>query len=201
MQKLIELAEKIKDEKLKKKVVEFLEDLRLTHPDFKKYEKADIEKLKVSFTIGNLGTVERDVLNHTTALVDLCLKVPETIEKVFGVKLNVDNLVASAILHDVMKVFEWKSSKEHSGILLDHSMLAVAELYKRNFPEEIIHIVASHFGEGSSTPPRNFEALIFHYLDTLLSVFEFYFYASKKPAEEIPILIVDKETLKKLKEG
>jgi hypothetical protein len=38
-------------------------------------------------------------------------------------------------------------------------------------------------------------------LDTLLSVFEFYFYASKKPAEEIPVLIIDKETLKKLKEG
>jgi 7,8-dihydroneopterin 2',3'-cyclic phosphate phosphodiesterase len=199
MQKLIELTEKIKDEKLRKKVVEFLEDLRLTHPDFKKYEKSDIEKLKVPFTVGGLGTVGRDVLNHTIALVDLCLKVSETLEKVFGVKLNVDNLVASAILHDIMKVFEWKPNMQHSGILLDHSILAVVELYKRNFPEEIIHIVASHFGEGSSTPPKTFEALILHYLDTLLSIFEFHLYASKKPTEEIPIIVVDKETLEKLK--
>lgn len=201
MQKLIELAEKIEDEKLRKKVVDFLKDLKLTHPNFKKYPRAEIETIKVPFTVGSLGTVERDVITHTRALVDLCVKIAEILEKNFGIKLNKDNLVTGAILHDVMKVFEWKSTKEHTGILLDHSMLAVAELYKRNFPEEIIHIVASHFGEGSSTPPRNFEALIFHYLDTLLSVFEFYFYASKKPAEEIPIVILDKEVLKKLKVG
>lgn len=196
MQKLIKLAEKIKEEKLRKGVVEFLKDPSLTHPEFKKYPRAEIEKIKVPFTMANLGTVERDVLNHTIALVDLCIKITDTLEKNFGVKLNRDYLIAGAILHDVMKIFEWKSSKEHTGILLDHSMLGVAELYKRDFPEEVIHIVASHFGEGGSTPPRNFEALIFHYLDSLLSAFEFYFYASKRPKEEIPIIVLDKEMMK-----
>lgn len=179
MKKLIELAKKIRDENLRKKVIEFLTNPKLSHPEFKKYPREKIEEAVTPFTVSSPSggmTVERDVLNHTIAVTEMCISASEILEKNFGLRLNRDFLIAAALLHDIMKVFEWKKTKEgveHTGVMLDHTMLAVAELYKRNFPEEVIHIVASHIGESGPTPPRTFEALLLSYIDSMLSLIEF----------------------------
>jgi 7,8-dihydroneopterin 2',3'-cyclic phosphate phosphodiesterase len=201
MKELIELAEKIKDRQLREKVIEFIKNPALTHKDFKKYPKEDIEKVKTPFSVGG-GTVERDLLNHTMAVTDLCIKTADSIEEHYGIKINKDHLIAGALLHDMMKMFEWKageSGTEPTGILLDHSMLAVAEFYYRGFPENVIHIIASHFGEAGPTPPRNYEALILHYVDTLLSLTEFHLYGARQE-KPMQLLVLDEETIKKMKE-
>jgi len=204
MKKLIELAQKIKDKELRKKVVDFIKTPGLSHKDFKKYPRTKIEESKTPFTVSSpsgSASVERDVLNHSVALVDLCLKTAESIEKNYGISINKDHLVAAGILHDLMKMFEYKKGKgglEHTGILLDHSMLAVAEFYNRGFPEQVIHIIASHFGEAGPTPPRNFEALIFHYCDTLLSLTEFHLYGAKQAQQPVQLVLLDEEALKKI---
>lgn len=205
MQKLIELAQKIKDVELRKKVVEFIKEPKLTHKDFKKYPKTKIEDARTLFTVGSASgaaSVERDVLNHSIGLADLCLNVAESVEKNYGIPINKDNLLAAAILHDLMKIFEYKKTKEGlepTGILLDHSMLAVAEFYYRGFPEQVIHIIASHFGESGPTPPRNYEALIFHYCDTLLSLVEFHLYGDKQsPQQPVQLVLLDEEMIKKM---
>lgn len=176
MEKLIQLAQKIKGEKLRKMVVDFLKNPTLSNESFKKYPREKIEKAGAIFGTGVEGVaVERDVLNHTIALVELCDRTADVLEKTYGLPLNKDNLIAAAILHDIAKLFEWKRGRqglEHTGVLLDHTMLGVAELYSRGFPEEVIHIIAAHFGEHGPTPPRNFEALIMHHLDNMLSIVE-----------------------------
>lgn len=204
MQKLLELAQKIKDEELRKKVVEFIKDPRLTHKDFKKYPSMKIGEARSIFTVSSpsgASSVERDVLNHSIALADLCLKTAESIEKSYGIPINKDDLLAAAILHDLMKIFEYKKGKEGlepTGVLLDHSMLGVAEFYHRGFPEKVIHIIASHFGESGPTPPRNFEALIFHYCDTLLSLIEFHLYGAKQSQQPVQLVLLDEEMIKKM---
>lgn len=200
MEKLIELAQNIQDKELRKKVVEFIKNPTPSHKDFKKYPKEKLEKAKTLFSIGGMGPVERDVLNHTIAVTELSIKTAEVVKKNYGVEINKDYLIAGAILHDMMKLFEWKigtSGPEHTGVLLDHSFLGVAELYYRGFPETVIHIVASHFGEPGPTPPRNFEALIFHYIDSMLSLTEYYSNAMNK-SKNVPIIIFDDETIEKL---
>jgi 7,8-dihydroneopterin 2',3'-cyclic phosphate phosphodiesterase len=200
MKELIILAEKIKDKQLKEKVIDFIKNPVLTHKDFKKYPKEDIEKVKTPFSVGG-GMVERDLLNHTIAVTDLCIRTADNIEEHYGVKINKDHLIAGALLHDMMKMFEWKigeSGTEPTGILLDHSMLAVAEFYYRGFPENVIHIIASHFGETGPTPPRNYEALILHYVDTLLSLTEFHLYGAKQQ-NPMQLLVLDEEMIKKMK--
>lgn len=153
MKKLLRLAEKIEDKTLRKKVIDFLKDLRLTSKYFKKYPKEKLEDAGSLFVVptSGLGPIERDIVNHTVALTELCIKTADNFKKNYGLKLKKDFLVAASILHDLMKAFEYKRDKdsdlEPTGIMLDHTMLAVAELYKRDFPEEVIHIVASHFGE------------------------------------------------------
>jgi len=169
VEKLVELAKKIKDKNLREKTVELIRDIKLTNPHFSKYQKEDVEKVKTPFTVNGI-TVQRDLLNHTLAVAKACISMAELIEKSYGVKINIDYLLAAALLHDIMKVFEWKDGK-YTGILLDHSTLGAAELYKRDFPEEVIHIVASHMG---TSEPRSIEALILHYVDTMLALVEFY---------------------------
>jgi len=200
MQELIKFAERIKDEELRKKVVEFLKDPRLSHKDFKKYPREKIEKVKTPFSVAGQGVAERgDLIRHTLVVADLCIKTAEDLEKEYGVPINKDNLIAGALLHDMMKIFEWSVGGEeakHTGVLLDHTMLAVAELYHRGFPEEVIHIIASHFGEAGPTPPRNFEALILHYVDTLASLVEFHLYGPKE--QPMQLVFLDEEAIRKM---
>jgi len=194
MKRLLELAREIKNKSLRKKVVDFLKDLRLSSKDFKKYPK---EKLKTAGSLfvvpsSGMGPMERDVVGHTVALTELCIKTVDIFKKNYGLKLNKDFLIAASILHDLMKVFEYRRDKngdlEPTGIMLDHTMLGVAELYAHDFPEEVIHIVASHFGEAGPTPPKTFEAVIFHQLDSLVSVIEYYHRFKKKMDHQIVFL-------------
>lgn len=200
MERLIQLAGNIKDEKLRKKVVEILKNPSVSHEGFKKYPKCEIEEVKTPFTIPGHGTVERtDLVNHIASVTETCLQVAEILEKNYGIKVNKDYLVAGALLHDIMKIFEWNVENgevKHTGILLDHSTLAVAELYHRGFPEEVIHIIASHFGETGPTPPRNFEALILHHVDSFISMVEFHLSTPKQ--QPLQLLLLDEETIKKL---
>lgn len=206
MKRLIELSKKIKDEKLRKLVVDFLKDVRLSNRDFSKYPKMKIEDAASVFTVGGpegAATVERDVLSHTITLTELCEQTADVFERTQGIPLNKDAMTASAILHDIMKIFEWKRGPdglEHTGIMLDHTMLAVAELYHRGFPEDVIHIIASHFGENGPTPPRNFEALIFHHLDNMTSVVEFKMHSSAAVQQPLQLVLLDENMLKKLGE-
>ncbi len=203
MKKLIDLAQKIEDVELRKKVVELIKNPKLTNKDFKKYQAMKIEDAKTLFSASGpqgMQTVERDVLNHTIALTELCIKTAETLNKNFKTPFNMDHLIAAALVHDIGKLFEHTigpQGLEHTGILLDHTMLGVGELYARDFPEGVIHIVASHFGEHGPTPPRNFEALILHSLDNMLSIVEFQINVmnSQLPTQ---LMMLDEETIKKL---
>jgi len=47
VEKLIELAKKIENEELRKKTIEMLKDIKLTHPTLQNYEREDPEKLKL----------------------------------------------------------------------------------------------------------------------------------------------------------
>jgi len=174
MEKLIELAEKIKDSELKKKTIEILEDIKLTHQELQKYEREKPEDVKTPFAVNDVVVI-RDLINHTIGVVEACITLADVIEKNYGFKVNRDVLIAGALLHDIMKVYEFKDGKP-TGILLDHSALALAELYKRNFPEEVLHLVISH-AATSTNPPRTLEALILHYIDTLLALVEFGIYS------------------------
>jgi len=159
-----------------------------------------MEKLENARTLfgGSGVTAERDILNHSLALADLCVKTSQILKEKYGISVNTDELVAAAILHDIMHLYEYRRSGggvEHTGLSLDHTTLAVAELYHRGFPEELIHIIAAHAGEAGLTSPRNFEALIFHHLDNMLAMTEFHLYGAK-PQQQL--MLLDEEAIKKI---
>ena len=194
MKELIELTKHIKNKELREKVVKFIKDTELSSKDFKKYEREDLDKAGSVFGVSSssMGPVERDVISHTVQVTELAIEAAKIFEKNYGLNLDMDYLIAAAILHDIMKAYEYHRDFEDdlvpTGLTLDHTMLAVAELYHRNFPEEIIHIVASHPGDAGTVSPRSFEALILHHVDSMCSVIEYYIESKKKMEQKLAVL-------------
>jgi 7,8-dihydroneopterin 2',3'-cyclic phosphate phosphodiesterase len=165
MKRLLKMADRIKDRELRKKVIDVLKNPKLSNRKFK-YRAADPEKLPSSINYHHVfegGNVE-----HTYAVTLLCIRTAETLKEVYGAKIDMDALIASALIHDFGKLWtveKKKGSWEATDLTLDHTILGSAELYAREFPEKVIHIVASHFGMQGPTPPSTIEAVILHYMD------------------------------------
>ncbi|MCD6476948.1 MAG: HDIG domain-containing protein [Candidatus Aenigmarchaeota archaeon] len=162
MKELIELANKIKDKDLRKKTIEMLKDASISNKSMK-YPKADLEK--VPAWIGTHHSYEGGLIKHTLSVTRLALDLADTFEKTYKTKVNRDFIISGALLHDIMKVFILKKHNNNwtfTGCILDHALFSAAELYARNFPEEVVHIVGSHGGDLGATGanPKTIEAQI-----------------------------------------
>jgi len=106
------------------------------------------------------------LLQHTIAVTKLSLTLCDLMEEVYGGKVDRDVVVAGSLLHDVMKCYTYTPSQDGGyissrlGEQVDHLTLLVAELYRRGFPVDVIHVAASHHGDVSPVKPKSVEALI-----------------------------------------
>jgi len=166
---LTALAGRIKDKELRKKVVDILKHPAMSHSGLaKKYKPAELKSAPASIQFHH--TYEIGLVEHTLAVARLCISIADTLEDVYKMELDRDALIAGALVHDIGKL--WGMKKTAAGwqpteLTLDHTMAGTSELYAREFPEKVLHIVASHFGENGPTPPATMEALIFHTVDNM----------------------------------
>jgi 7,8-dihydroneopterin 2',3'-cyclic phosphate phosphodiesterase len=176
MKNLIEIANLIEDKDLREKTIKLLKNIKITNKDFEKYEK-DKTKIEEAFA----GTNEfhhpykGGLIDHTYAVTKICIEIANIFENVYKIKINRDYLISASLLHDIMKIFTFKKEGNtitQSNAKIDHGTWMCCELYARGFPEEIIHIVASHFGPNGPTAPQTTEALILFYADSLDSTIE-----------------------------
>ena len=106
------------------------------------------------------------LLQHTIGVTKLSLTLCDLVEQVYGGKVNRDVVLAGALIHDVMKRYTYEPKGDGSyissplGERVDHLTLLVAEIYKRGFPVDVVHVVASHHGDVSPVKPKTMEALI-----------------------------------------
>lgn len=119
------------------------------------------------------------LLEHTVSVVKMC----EAIASHYGPAVDREVLIASAILHDVGKIFEltWGRGFDYSdeGRLLGHiteGVLFVEEHIQQipDFPPqlrlELLHNILSHHGQyewGSPRRPKTVEALVLHAVENL----------------------------------
>lgn len=180
MKRLIELAEKIKDKKLREKTIKILEEPAISNSEIV-YPKADLKKIPA--WVAGHHFYEGGLADHTFSVTNSCLLLAKNFEESYKSSINYDHLIAGALLHDIMKVFVLcKTGKQwnFTGCTLDHAVLTACELYAREFPEEVIHIVASHGGDlgGAGANPRTLEALILFYADMTDSAVESFVHGS-----------------------
>jgi len=139
-------------------------------------------------------------VEHVIATAKVALALCDVAEEIYGGRVDRDMVLAGVVLHDIFKplTYEFEGERYSTTSLaerLDHLTLVTAELIRRDFPLELIHIVCAHHG-GQAGPmwPRTVEALICHladYADSQLNgeVLRAARYLSRRATgEELPLL-------------
>lgn len=170
LKKVLDTANQIKDKELRKKVIDILKHPKLSNKNFK-YKGMHMGKAPASLNWHHV--FDGGLAKHTYVVATLCLDIADVLEKNYDMEINRDNLLSGAILHDIAKLFEMRKNGrafDTTELNIDHVIMGSAELYARGFPEPVVHMVASHFGEQGTTSPQSVEALILHHADNLSAV-------------------------------
>jgi len=110
-------------------------------------------------------------LNHKRTAVQLSVDIAKRMQNNFGdeIKINMDYLIAGAILIDVGKLIEYdkvdgKLTTSKVGQMLRHPFSGVSLADRFDIPVEVQHIIAYHAKEGDLAK-RSVEAIIVHHAD------------------------------------
>jgi putative nucleotidyltransferase with HDIG domain len=166
--KLKTLATKILDKNLRKKVNELLEN-PVFEIDGKTYKALPLETAPAG--LSHHHNYPGGYIEHVTSTMNIALALCDSAEKIYHGKVNRDLVVAGVLLHDIFKTTTYAKNENGSfsstslAEYLDHLSLATAELVRRNFSLELVHIVAAHHGQYGPIRPRTLEALICHLAD------------------------------------
>ncbi len=108
---------------------------------------------------------------HKRTTVQLAVEMAKVMMKNFGdeIKINLDFLIAGAILIDIGKLLEYeirdgKLTTSDAGKLVRHPFSGLAIADRFGIPPEVQHIIATHSHEGDSSK-RTVESLIVHHAD------------------------------------
>jgi 7,8-dihydroneopterin 2',3'-cyclic phosphate phosphodiesterase len=166
--KLQELTNQIHDGQLRQKVTDFLENPTFTVDD-KTYTGPSLEESPGGLRIHH--AYSGGYIEHVIATFKIAFSLCDVAEQVYSAKVNRDLVAAGVLLHDIFKPVTYTLNDKGGygsaplADFLDHISLAIAEMVRRNFPIELIHIVAAHYGSHGMVQPRTVEALIVHLAD------------------------------------
>ena len=128
----------------------------------------DLPKMAQSLLIPDAAT---NIVEHTRAVTLIAAGVADVFEKIYGERnpLNRGFLIAGALLHDVGKLQEYsfvdgKAVKSDLGTQLRHPFGGVILAAEQGIPVEVLHIIATHAGEGDLLR-RSREATVVHHAD------------------------------------
>ena len=168
-ERLKKLVNKIKNESLRKKTIEFLANPTI-EIEGKTYSGLSLDVSPAG--LSRHHSYPGGFMDHVVATAEIALDLCDVAEDVYGGKVNKDSVLSGIILHDIFKPLTYAQSENRSyaitplGDYLDHLSLIVSEMVKRGFPLEVVHIVAAHHGgEVGPVWPRTVEALICHLAD------------------------------------
>jgi len=128
----------------------------------------DLERIPFSLLIADANIT---FMQHKRTCVQLAVDIAKRMEQNFGpvAKVDMDILVAGAILIDVGKLLEYalengKLTTSRAGKLVRHPFSGVALAQRFDLPPEVLHIIGTHSKEGD-LGKRTLEAWIVHYAD------------------------------------
>jgi len=126
---------------------------------------------KIPFTLLAGTDLKVSFMDHKRAVVHIAKAAGEKMNEFFKDELpvNMDVLLAGAILADVGKLLEYeikdgKSIQGKYGHYLRHPFSGVSLAEQCGIPPEVCHIIAAHAGEGDQVK-RTVEAYVVHHSD------------------------------------
>ena len=168
--KLKALADKIRDKKLRGKVIELLEN-----PTFeingKKHAGLPLEVSPAG--LSHHHYYPGGYIEHVVSTANIALAICDSVKEVYHGKVNRDLVIAGVLLHDIFKPVTYAVNENGSysptrlADYMDHLSLVISELVRRGFPLEVVHVVSAHHGDYGPIRPHTVEALICHLADLI----------------------------------
>ena len=167
--RLRKIIGKIKDESLRKKVAELVENPTI-EIDGKVYLGMALDAAPAG--LSRHHSYPGGLIEHVVGATEIALSLCDVVEKVYHGRVDKDLVLAGVILHDILKPLTYETAEDGSYRMtplaerIDHLTLIVAELVRRGFSLDLTHIVCAHHG-GQAGPiwPRTVEALVCHLAD------------------------------------
>jgi len=166
--RLFEITDKIKDRELKKKILAILKNPTIEIGG-ETFSGIPIDNAPAS--IRHHHNYPGGFIEHTLALYELSKSLSRIVRTIYNCKVNEDLVLCGILLHDIFKpatYLEKKNGYVPSRLAerIDHLTLASAEMIKRGFPLDAVHVVtASHGKQFGPIGPMTIEALICHLAD------------------------------------
>jgi len=131
-------------------------------------EPADLEKIPFTLLIPDCPAT---FMEHKRCVVHIARRSAEAMTEFLGraLPIDMDTVIAGAILADVGKVLEYqlsggKAVQSARGEALRHPFTGVAVAMECGVPDRVCHIIATHAAEGNLVK-RSTEAWIVHHAD------------------------------------
>ncbi|GAB4363291.1 MAG: HD domain-containing protein [Calditrichia bacterium] len=128
------------------------------------------DMLRMPFTL-LIKPCPANFVEHTRGVFQVAYQAGLALQKVYGDKMpiNLDYLAAGALLHDVGKILEYVEKdgafvKSREGKYVRHPFSGVGLAFDEGIPEEVLHIIAVHAGEGDGRW-RSTEGILVHHAD------------------------------------
>jgi putative nucleotidyltransferase with HDIG domain len=128
----------------------------------------DLTRIPFTLLIPNCPTT---FMEHKRCVVHIARRSAEAMTEFMGnaLKIDLDTVVAGAILADVGKLLEYEKRDDRTvqserGEFLRHPFTGVALAMECGVPDAVCHIIATHAAEGDLVQ-RTTEATIVHHAD------------------------------------
>ncbi len=128
----------------------------------------DLEEIPFTLLVPNCPAT---FMEHKRCVVHIARRSAEAMQEFLGrsLPIDVDTVVAGAILADVGKVLEYEkvdgeARQSPRGKALRHPFTGVAVALECGVPDAVCHIIAAHAAEGDLVK-RTTEATIVHHAD------------------------------------
>ncbi|MFZ0391329.1 MAG: HD domain-containing protein [Calditrichia bacterium] len=162
--KLIPEFEKVTDSKLREQVI------GVWIKALKQRGMQPQDMLRMPFTL-LIDPCPANFVEHTRGVIKVAVNAAAALQEVYGdtMPVHLDYLLAGALLHDVGKILEYVEKdgrfiKAHEGKYVRHPFSGVGLAFNEGIPEEVLHIIAVHAGEGNGRW-RSTEGIIVHHAD------------------------------------
>ncbi len=152
--------EMIKDKELAQKVVEIWAEV-WHESDWARIEDAPKNPAK---------DADLKLVPHIRGTTRLAIAMAESVREFHGQSVNMDVLIAGAVLHDVSKLLEYGpaggvAAKTRFSKLLPHGVYSGYKMLEKDLPMDLVHLVVAHSGNATSTVPITLEAIIVRNVD------------------------------------
>ena len=107
---------------------------------------------------------------HTRGTIRLAIAMAESVLEFHGVGVDMDVVIAGALLHDVDKLLGYgpvggTGAKTRFGKLLPHGVYGGYKMLAKGMPMDLVHLVVSHSSNATNTVPITLEGIIVRNVD------------------------------------